>query len=191
MCVQESQEKLDAGIKAVEELISQDLAPLVYDRSRKFEGGDRDNGYNGRVRRPLLSYHLKTEWLISEIVGLQRKWDEEKLYLEFEPLRNFNVRAKTVGPGVSSSWSLLTKQECADLMDVWPYRVYSWNGFNKKHKLEYRSKESDRDTSRLRLEWRVKKLCISQSRTLSLSLFLILSLELERNRLTRLPFDFQ
>jgi len=47
--LQESQEKLDAGIKAVEELISQDLAPLVYDRSRKFEGGDRDNGYNGRV----------------------------------------------------------------------------------------------------------------------------------------------
>ncbi|GAA5954147.1 hypothetical protein JCM3765_005304 [Sporobolomyces pararoseus] len=73
----ETQEKLDAGIKAVEALIAQDLQPLVYDRSRKFEHqGERDNGYGGR-----------------------RKWDEEKVPLEFEPLRNFNVRAKTVGPG--------------------------------------------------------------------------------------------
>ncbi|GAA5899856.1 KH domain-containing protein [Sporobolomyces salmoneus] len=73
----ESQEKLDAGIKAVEALIARDLQPLVYDRSRKFEhAGERDNGYGGR-----------------------RKWDEEKVPLEFEPLRNFNVRAKTVGPG--------------------------------------------------------------------------------------------
>ena len=77
----ETQEKLDAGIKAVEALIAQDLQPLVYDRSRKFEHhGERDNGYGGR-----------------------RKWDEEKVPLEFEPLRNFNVRAKTVGPGVSTS----------------------------------------------------------------------------------------
>ncbi|GAA6064284.1 hypothetical protein JCM10212_000950 [Sporobolomyces blumeae] len=74
----ESQEKLDAGIKAVEELIAQELQPLVFDRSRRdrFEGGERDNGY-----------------------GARRKWDEEKLFLEFEPLRNFNIRAKTVGPG--------------------------------------------------------------------------------------------
>ncbi|GAA6009159.1 hypothetical protein JCM11491_005774 [Sporobolomyces phaffii] len=73
----ESQEKLDAGIKAVEALIAQDLQPLVYDRSRKFEhAGERDNGYGGR-----------------------RKWEEEKVPLEFEPLRNFNLRAKTVGPG--------------------------------------------------------------------------------------------
>ncbi|GAA5880796.1 hypothetical protein JCM16303_005119 [Sporobolomyces ruberrimus] len=73
----ETQEKLDEGIKAVEALIAQDLQPLVYDRSRKFEhAGERDNGYGGR-----------------------RKWEEEKLPLEFEPLRNFNIRAKTVGPG--------------------------------------------------------------------------------------------
>ncbi|GAA5939193.1 KH domain-containing protein [Sporobolomyces koalae] len=73
----ETQEKLDEGIKAVEALIAQELQPLVYDRSRKFEqSGDRDNGYGGR-----------------------RKWEEEKVPLEFEPLRNFNIRAKTVGPG--------------------------------------------------------------------------------------------
>ena len=28
------------------------------------------------------------------------KWPEEKLFIQLDSLRNFNVRAKTVGPGV-------------------------------------------------------------------------------------------
>jgi hypothetical protein len=32
---------------------------------------------------------------------LQRKWPEEKVFITIDPLRNFNVRAKVVGPGVS------------------------------------------------------------------------------------------
>jgi len=81
--LQESQEKLDAGIKAVEELISQDLAPLVYDRSRKFEGGDRDNGYNGRVclrysRSIILS---RVRWLIDRCMW----WTEEMGWRETLP----------------------------------------------------------------------------------------------------------
>lgn len=32
----------------------------------------------------------------------QRKWPEAKIFIDLEPLRNFNVRAKVVGPGVSS-----------------------------------------------------------------------------------------
>ena len=39
-------------------------------------------------------------------LDVQRRWPEEKLPIELEPLRNFNVRAKVVGPGVSPSLSL-------------------------------------------------------------------------------------
>ena len=35
---------------------------------------------------------------------LQRKWPEEKLPVGLESIRNFNVRAKVVGPSVSR-WS--------------------------------------------------------------------------------------
>jgi hypothetical protein len=31
---------------------------------------------------------------------VQRKWPEEKVPINIESLRNFNVRAKVVGPGV-------------------------------------------------------------------------------------------
>jgi hypothetical protein len=31
----------------------------------------------------------------------RRKWPEEKLPINLESMRNFNVRAKVVGPGVS------------------------------------------------------------------------------------------
>ena len=39
---------------------------------------------------------------------LQRKWPEEKLPVGIETLRNFNVRAKVVGPGgeiLARTWS--------------------------------------------------------------------------------------
>ncbi|CEQ39670.1 SPOSA6832_01229 [Sporobolomyces salmonicolor] len=77
----ENAEKLEAGVRAVQALIDQDLAPLVDQRRFGRRGDDfapdgRDSGYGGR-----------------------RKWDEEKIILDLEPLRNFNIRAKTVGPG--------------------------------------------------------------------------------------------
>ncbi|KAK4703346.1 hypothetical protein P7C70_g2880, partial [Phenoliferia sp. Uapishka_3] len=67
----ESAEKLEAGIKAVEALIAQELGPLL-DQNR-FR--DRDAPRE------------------------RRKWPEEKIFIEFEALRNFNIRAKVVGPG--------------------------------------------------------------------------------------------
>ena len=36
--------------------------------------------------------------LVLMTVGIQRKWPEEKLPIGVESLRNFNVRAKVVGP---------------------------------------------------------------------------------------------
>ncbi|GAA6007811.1 KH domain-containing protein [Rhodotorula paludigena] len=77
----ESQDKLDAGVRAVKALIDQDLNLLDQRRFPRRDGadgagGERDQGY-----------------------GQRRKWPEEKVNIDLEPLRNFNIRAKTVGPG--------------------------------------------------------------------------------------------
>jgi len=58
---------------------------------------------------------------------LQRKWPEAKIFIDLEPLRNFNVRAKVVGPGVSSegisSWArVLTRVSAGSVRQVHPGR---------------------------------------------------------------------
>ncbi|TIB73557.1 hypothetical protein E3Q22_04323 [Wallemia mellicola] len=67
----QTQDSFDMAVKKVHELKDSELQPLVEDRSRKFE----------------------------ERAATRRKWDEFKVYLNMEPLRNFNLRAKIVGPG--------------------------------------------------------------------------------------------
>ncbi|CED83583.1 Predicted RNA-binding protein, contains KH domains [Phaffia rhodozyma] len=105
-----SQEILDGAVKKVNDLIAADLGPLVEDRSQwgrnrerfgnqipasgangaPVGGGEPDGGAppaeqaGGRFGgRP----------------GERRKWPEEKVPIGLESLRNFNVRAKVVGPG--------------------------------------------------------------------------------------------
>ncbi|GHJ86314.1 hypothetical protein NliqN6_2716 [Naganishia liquefaciens] len=76
-----SQTVLDAAIKKVNEVISQELGPLVEDRSQWAKNRERfglKDGQDGRERR---------------------KWPEEKLPINLDSMRNFNVRAKVVGPG--------------------------------------------------------------------------------------------
>lgn len=60
-----TQEILDKAVKRINDLIAQDLGPLVEDRRKEFG---------------------------------KRKWAEEKIPIGLEMLRNFNVRAKVVGP---------------------------------------------------------------------------------------------
>lgn len=77
-----SQTILDEAIKKVNEVISQELGPLVEDRSQWAKNRERfglKDGPDGRERR---------------------KWPEEKLPINLDSMRNFNVRAKVVGPGV-------------------------------------------------------------------------------------------
>lgn len=73
---------LDSAVQKVNELINADLGPLVEDRSRFAKNRER---YFEEGREQ----------------GGKRKWPEEKLPIQLESMRNFNVRAKVVGPGVS------------------------------------------------------------------------------------------
>ena len=68
-----SREMLDAAIAKVEELMAQDLPQLIEDRG---------------VRRP-----------DQERPRERRKWPEEKVPINLESIRNFNIRSKIVGPG--------------------------------------------------------------------------------------------
>lgn len=63
---------LDAGVEAVEKLLAQELGPLVVDYRAK-----RQEEQQPRERR---------------------KWPEEKIPVNLDSLRNFNVRAKIIGP---------------------------------------------------------------------------------------------
>ena len=80
-----SQIILEAAVSKVNELIDQELGPLIDERT--IVARNRALGLpppESAVRRP-------------ERV----KWPEQKLFIGLDSLRNFNVRAKTVGPGVS------------------------------------------------------------------------------------------
>lgn len=65
---------LDAGIARVDELIRTELGPLIEDRAKQ-----------------------KADWEARRPV--RTKWPEEKVTVNLESIRNFNVRAKVVGPG--------------------------------------------------------------------------------------------
>lgn len=67
----QTQDSFDMAVTKVHELKDQDMQPLVEDRNRRFE----------------------------ERAASRRKWDEFKVFINMEPLRNFNLRAKIVGPG--------------------------------------------------------------------------------------------
>ena len=74
-------------MKRVNEVISQELGPLVEDRSQWAKNRERFGLKDGAPGAP---------------EGRERrKWPEEKIPIGLESMRNFNVRAKVVGPGVS------------------------------------------------------------------------------------------
>lgn len=73
---------LDAAVKEVMTLVDQELGPLIEERT-------------------LIARARARGEELPAGVGQRPKWLEEKLFIGLEPLRNFNVRAKVVGPGVS------------------------------------------------------------------------------------------
>ncbi|UZJ54670.1 hypothetical protein CBS101457_003990 [Exobasidium rhododendri] len=72
-----TKEMLDKAIEAVNELIAQDMPQLTEDRHQK-----------------------RLEYEAQRRAGppQRREWPEEKILIGLDPLRNFNVRAKVVGP---------------------------------------------------------------------------------------------
>lgn len=69
------------------ELIAVDLGSLVEDKKDRLK------------EKVYLAFLVFPAMLIISL--LQRKWPEEKLPVGLESIRNFNVRAKVVGPSVN------------------------------------------------------------------------------------------
>lgn len=78
---------MDQAIEKVNELIAIDMGSLVEEKK-----GDR---------RERVSVYAFSACYHRPISIPQRKWPEEKIPVGLETLRNFNVRAKVVGPAVS------------------------------------------------------------------------------------------
>ncbi|RXK36289.1 KH domain-containing protein [Tremella mesenterica] len=76
-----SKTMLDDAVKRVRDLIDQDLGPLIDDRTLVAR--------NRALGLPLPATVLPNG---------RPKWPEDKLYIGLDSLRNFNIRAKTVGP---------------------------------------------------------------------------------------------
>lgn len=81
---------LQAAAEKVQALIDKELGPLLDARTMA-------------ARNRALGLPPPEGWL----PGGRVKWPEAKLDIGLESLRNFNVRAKTVGPGVSNNFALL------------------------------------------------------------------------------------
>jgi hypothetical protein len=80
-------EILNKAIEKVNELIAIDLGPLVEDKKDRMRE---------KVRMCLFSI---LDFPYADAHS-QRKWPEEKIPVGLETIRNFNVRAKVVGPSV-------------------------------------------------------------------------------------------
>ncbi|WVQ98087.1 hypothetical protein IAU59_005209 [Kwoniella sp. CBS 9459] len=78
-----SQSILDAAVGKVNDLINQELGPLIDDRTLI-------------ARNRAMGLPPPTN---ATLPGGRVKWPEDRIYIGLESLRNFNVRAKTVGPG--------------------------------------------------------------------------------------------
>lgn len=82
-----TQEILDKAIEKVNDLINMDMGSLVDDKKDRREKVQWSDWF---------FYGIYTDMFTSS----KRKWPEEKIPVGLETLRNFNVRAKVVGPAV-------------------------------------------------------------------------------------------
>ncbi|RSH83373.1 uncharacterized protein EHS24_007053 [Apiotrichum porosum] len=81
--VAKSQIILDAAVAEVNKLIDQELGPLIEERTLIARARATGAPLPPTVAPPTV----------------RPKWPEEKLFINIESMRNFNVRAKVVGPG--------------------------------------------------------------------------------------------
>lgn len=77
-----SQHALDQAVGKVNDLINQELGPLIDDRTLIAR--------NRALGLPPPSGLMP---------GGRQKWPEEKLFIGLDSIRGFNIRAKVVGPG--------------------------------------------------------------------------------------------
>ncbi len=106
-----TQEALDKAKEAIEELMKQDVPQLIVDRAAQRAAWENQRPGPGALSGPVSGaggppgmgaggpgtgvngQAQDGGW------GNRRKWNEEKVAIGLESLRNFNIRAKVVGPG--------------------------------------------------------------------------------------------
>jgi hypothetical protein len=88
-----NKEGLDRAVDAIDDLLKKELPNLVDERRfRRREPEQVERDEFGRVCSPL---HLAG----AELTSVQRKWPEERILIDLEPIPGFNLRAQVVGQG--------------------------------------------------------------------------------------------
>ena len=87
-----SKEVLDKAVEKVNEVINSDLPQLTEDRNAK------RLEYEARKNAPPQVSRLRECRATLTFFFQRRDWNEERISIPFESLRNFNIRAKVVGP---------------------------------------------------------------------------------------------
>lgn len=106
-----TKEGLEKAVKKIEDLMSQELPNLIDERRFK----RRDEPQQPQVERdelgrvcicPLNPLQAKLS------INLQRKWPEEHIPIDLEPIPGFNLRAKVVGQGGQNVKYIQEKTGC-------------------------------------------------------------------------------
>lgn len=88
-----TKEGLEKAVAKIEELMQQDLPNLVDERRfRRRDADTVERDEFGRVSDP------HSIWR-TNLTSSQRKWPEERISIDIEPLPGFNLRAQVVGHG--------------------------------------------------------------------------------------------
>jgi len=88
-----SKRGLEQAVQKIEELMKQELPNLVDER--RFRRREPDAVERDEFGRVCLGKVMK----FSLLTCCQRKWPEEKIPINFEPIPGFNLRAQVVGHG--------------------------------------------------------------------------------------------
>lgn len=86
-----SKDGLEKAVERVEELMKQELPNLVDERRfRRREPEQVERDEFGRVR-------ISLRVTATKLIRQQRKWPEERIPIDLEPIPGFNLRAQVVG----------------------------------------------------------------------------------------------
>lgn len=154
-----TQAMVDAAVALVNDRIAQDLGSLVEDRRR-------DDKPRERVSNPSVSRILIRSLVTHNMLQIQqRKWPEEKLPVGLETIRNFNVRAKVVGPQVI--YYSRRHPKVFEGLIFRTARVHLSNIYKVKRTPAYRSRASALASTKRKQVGSPRSLCTFTSRQIS------------------------